>query len=45
MNGDNPLWYDCDEEVPQKTTSSKIARITSAFVLLAVAYVACRFLF
>jgi hypothetical protein len=45
MNGDNPLWYDCDEEIPPKKTSAKWVRLTSVFVLLVAAYVACRFLF
>ncbi|EIZ84354.1 hypothetical protein WYO_3235 [Methylobacterium sp. GXF4] len=45
MNGDNPLWYDCDEEVPQKKASSRIARVTAILALLAVAYLAYRLLF
>jgi hypothetical protein len=44
MNGDNPLWYDCDEEVPQKRNSSRISRVAAILVLLAAAYLAYRVL-
>lgn len=48
MNGDNPLWYDRDEEVPIKRTSSRItrgARVTVVVTLLAAAYLAYWYLF
>lgn len=48
MNGDNPLWYDCDEEVPHKRSLSRIAhgaRVVLVLALLAAAYLAWRVLF
>lgn len=42
MNGDNPLWYDCDEEVPQKSASSRIAQVAALLTLLAAAYLVYR---
>lgn len=45
MNGDNPLWYDCDEEVPQKRASSRITRVAAILALLAAAYLVYRVLF
>ena len=48
MDGDNPLWYDCEEEVAQTRPLSRIAhvaRVMLVLALLAAAYLACRFLF
>lgn len=44
VNGDNPLWYDCDEEVPQKRTSSRVTRVAAILALLAAAYLVYRVL-
>jgi hypothetical protein len=45
MNGDNPLWYDCDEEAPQRRTSFRITRVAAILALLAAAYLVYRVLF
>ncbi|SFF85918.1 hypothetical protein SAMN04487844_1606 [Methylobacterium sp. yr596] len=47
MNGDNPLWYDCDEEARQERTGSRtahVARVLLVLALLAAAYLAGQFL-
>lgn len=37
MQGDNPLWYDCEDEAPQKKPSMRKSRAALVLALLAIA--------